>query len=107
MTSPDPSERLRQILQSNKSTEEKPLVQVGPPEREVLIQIATAGLPGGCVALEIIGPDAQVMVQVHADGTITYGPNYQPDEAAKIFWGAMAVHMERNVSIASPDEAGS
>lgn len=107
MTAPDPSERLRQALQAQPAAPKtpstvtaKPLVQVGPAEREVFVQIATEGLPGDLVAIEILGPDALPMVQVLADGTIKYGSGYDPDEAAKIFWGALAAHFGRNIAVA-------
>ncbi len=31
----------------------------------------------------------EAMVTIKADGTIEYGPNYHPDEAAKLFWAAV------------------
>ena len=31
-----------------------------------------------------------VLVRIAADGTLTYGPEYTPDEAAKMFWEALA-----------------
>ena len=30
------------------------------------------------------------LVDIRPDGTITYGPNYSPDEAAKALWDAIA-----------------
>jgi hypothetical protein len=30
------------------------------------------------------------MVSIRLDGTIEYGPNYVPDEAAKVFWTAVS-----------------
>ena len=34
--------------------------------------------------------DKGPMVSIRTDGTIEYGPNYVPDEAAKIFWEAVS-----------------
>ena len=31
------------------------------------------------------------MVTIHPDGSIEYGENYKPDEAAKAFWDAVGV----------------
>jgi hypothetical protein len=35
------------------------------------------------------------LVSINRDGTLTYGPNYTPDTAAKSFWEAMARHIPR------------
>lgn len=32
------------------------------------------------------------LVTIHPDGTLQYGPDYTPDEAARAFWEAMAAH---------------
>jgi hypothetical protein len=32
----------------------------------------------------------RILVAIKADGTIQYGPEYRPDEAAQVFWEAMA-----------------
>ena len=32
----------------------------------------------------------RILVRIHPDGTLTYGPEYTPDEAAVTFWTAMA-----------------
>ncbi len=32
----------------------------------------------------------RILVRIHPDGTLTYGPEYTPDEAAVEFWTAMA-----------------
>jgi hypothetical protein len=41
--------------------------------------------------LEIFGPNPQSMVTIDTQKfTITYGPSYHPDAAAKIFWEALA-----------------
>ena len=38
------------------------------------------------------GDQTDMLVSIALDGTITYGPNYTPDEAAKIFWNAISIH---------------
>lgn len=37
----------------------------------------------------IHGADRQPMVSIHPDGTLEYGPDYDPDEAARTFWDAL------------------
>lgn len=37
----------------------------------------------------IYGKDGTMLAAVKADGSIEYGPNYTPDEAARTFWEAM------------------
>ena len=32
----------------------------------------------------------ELMVSIASDGKLTYGPNYKPDEAAKLFWETVA-----------------
>lgn len=40
--------------------------------------------------ITIIGEDGQTpLVTIHPDGTLDYGPDYTPDEAARCFWGAL------------------
>jgi hypothetical protein len=34
---------------------------------------------------------SRMLVRIHPDGQITYGPEYTPDEAAVTFWTAMAM----------------
>ena len=42
-------------------------------------------------AIEINGPDGERMVAVYTTPPrVEYGPNYAPDEAARIFWEALA-----------------
>lgn len=38
----------------------------------------------------IFGPDNEILVAIYLDGRITFGPNYKPDHAAKVFWDALA-----------------
>ena len=38
----------------------------------------------------VIGTSEGVLVAIAPNGTLTYGPNYTPDEAAKMFWEALA-----------------
>ena len=33
--------------------------------------------------------DGKTLVTIHADGTLTYGEDYEPDKAARIFWEAL------------------
>ena len=40
------------------------------------------------LAIDAGGPEP--LVTVKCDGTITYGKDYEPDKAARIFWEAMA-----------------
>lgn len=43
--------------------------------------------------ISIHGKDGERLVAINGDGTLEYGPNYKPDEAAKVFWEAMAHRM--------------
>ncbi len=43
--------------------------------------------------IQINGNDSKFMVGIKYDGTLVYGENYNPDEAAKIFWKALVHHM--------------
>jgi hypothetical protein len=43
--------------------------------------------------ITINGDDGTPMVKIHPNGTLEYGPNYDPDEAARRFWDAMRIHM--------------
>lgn len=38
----------------------------------------------------VIGTKNQLLVVIHADGTMEYGQGYDPDGAAMVFWEAMA-----------------
>jgi hypothetical protein len=38
----------------------------------------------------VIGSRGNSLVIISQDGTLQYGPNYKPDEAAIVFWEAMA-----------------
>lgn len=40
----------------------------------------------------IYGKDGTEMVRIEPTGNIVYGPNYDPNEAAKTFWRAVAHH---------------
>jgi hypothetical protein len=50
------------------------------------------------------GPSPEMLVTFNLDdGSMTFGPNYHPDEAAKIFWEAVSswrvnVHRSENIS---------
>ena len=41
----------------------------------------------------IQGADRQPLVSIHPDGTLEYGPGYDPDEAARRFWDALRHYM--------------
>lgn len=58
------------------------------------------------VAFTINKPDSKMFVSVNYDGTITYGPDYKPDAAARIFWEAMgdAAPMKRIAAIEAENE---
>lgn len=46
----------------------------------------------GSVSIGAFGPPSIVisnLVTIKPDGTIVYGPNYTPDEAARVFWEAL------------------
>ena len=40
--------------------------------------------------LEIRNSGPEALVTLHNDGTMEFGPNYTPTEAARIFWEAVA-----------------
>ncbi len=40
--------------------------------------------------LTIHGVGHEMLVTLRPDGTLEYGPNYHPDEAARLFWEAIA-----------------
>ena len=40
--------------------------------------------------LDINRPGGELVVRIRADGSVEYGPGYKPDEAARLFWDAMA-----------------
>ncbi len=41
--------------------------------------------------LEIRGQGGEPIIEIRNDGQITYGYDYKPDEAAKLFWEAIAM----------------
>lgn len=43
--------------------------------------------------IQINGNNNKLMVGIKPDGTLVCGENYDPDEAAKIFWKALIHHM--------------
>ena len=45
--------------------------------------------------LEVRRDAIKPIVTVHPDGTVEYGPDYNPDEAARIFWEAIGSHRPR------------
>lgn len=50
----------------------------------------------------VIGTASKILVRIQPDGTIIYGPEYTPDEAAKTLWQALAAQM---VEAEQPEEA--
>ncbi|MEV0220911.1 hypothetical protein [Streptomyces sp. NPDC050704] len=40
-------------------------------------------------ALALYEDDGTLLIGIHSDGSITRGPNYQPDEAAAELWDAV------------------
>ena len=38
------------------------------------------------------GDQTDMLVSIALDGTITYGPNYTPNETAKTFWNAISIY---------------
>jgi hypothetical protein len=42
--------------------------------------------------LLIVADDGEELVRVDRDLSLTFGPSYDPDDAAKRFWDAFAVH---------------
>lgn len=45
--------------------------------------------------------NGQPTVTVHHDGRLEYGPDYQPDEAARLFWEAVE-QQARNIQYGAP-----
>jgi hypothetical protein len=43
--------------------------------------------------ISIMGGDGAPLVTIHPNGTLEYGPGYDPDDAARRFWDAMRYHM--------------
>lgn len=43
--------------------------------------------------LAIRSQPGELIFAVHPDGRLEYGPGYDPDDAARRFWAALAVHM--------------
>lgn len=46
-----------------------------------------------------IRPQGKLMVRVLPTGEIEYGEDYDPDEAARIFWNAIAKHMPAIIQV--------
>lgn len=57
-----------------------------------VFDISPATVPTTYYAICICGTDGAPLVSIRGDGTIEYGPNYDPDETAKAFWQAMTHH---------------
>lgn len=107
----DPADRLRQALSGEVTREQSDtpdaewfssgsaVIKVAPVTREVFVQVATSGPPAALVALEILDNHDNVVVQVMANGSVAYGDGYDPDDAARTFWAAMAAHFSRNIRL--------
>ncbi len=39
--------------------------------------------------ITINGDGLDFLVKIHPDGSLEYGPDYTPDEAARVFWSAL------------------
>lgn len=52
-----------------------------PPDTPLLPEVQNV--------LDIVAPAGRPMVSIKMDGSIEYGPDYTPDEAALIFWTSM------------------
>jgi len=48
-------------------------------------------------AIALYNESGQLMIGLRHDGTSETGPNYNPDEAARMFWDAVAELMPENV----------
>lgn len=48
--------------------------------------------PGPTATFVICGSGNTRLVTIYPDGRVEYGPDYTPDEAARIFWEAMAAY---------------
>jgi len=46
-----------------------------------------------------ISNNSEPMVSLKMDGTIEYGPDYTPDEAARIFWEALGILPRKTTEI--------
>ena len=64
--------------------------------------IASPKAPLGLNSDRVPAPDDSVLtidtvhglhVDIHYDGTIVFGPGYEPDEVAKTFWRAIGHHL--------------
>lgn len=53
------------------------------------------------MTITIPGADGTPLVSIRPSGELEYGPNYTPDEAARLFWEALASHRgEAHVELA-------
>jgi hypothetical protein len=52
-----------------------------------------AAMPPIPPTITINGDGGTPLVKIHPNGTLEYGPNYDPDEAARRFWDAMAHYL--------------
>lgn len=39
------------------------------------------------------------MFTIHMDGRVTFGPDYEPTEAAELFWSALTEHWKSNAEL--------
>jgi hypothetical protein len=54
--------------------------------------------------IAVHGDDNTLMIAIHPDGHLEYGPSYQPDDAARLFWAAVEQHA-RNAQYGAPMNA--
>lgn len=57
-----------------------------------VVDLTTTNIKGitGPTMLSICANAYEPLVIVHMDGRLEYGPNYDPDKAAQVFWEAVA-----------------
>ncbi len=58
-------------------------------EKALAFELARRALPKGDIAFGFTPPD-KWLVRIHSDGTAVFGEGYEPDEAARLFWDAVA-----------------
>jgi hypothetical protein len=64
----------------------------GPPIWTLADQSVSVHTPAP-PTIVIQGADRQPLVSIHPDGTLEYGPGYEPDAAARTFWDALRRYM--------------
>ena len=54
--------------------------------------------------LQINGSHSEMLVAIKPDGTIKYGPDYTPDEAARAFWEALGTRSPYREKLAMTED---